>query len=349
LSGELNQRRLGVTFDRGGSMIKRGVSLYSFQEELFLGQLTIEGCVAFAQTIGAGGIELLPEQNMPSFPHISDAEVGKWHDMLAKYQAIPTCYDMFLDTKLRKDRLMSDDEQVESIVRDIKLAKRLGFKNMRVLVFVRPEILERCVPDAERYDVHLGVEVHAPWHLDHAWILRTIEVADRLHTQHLGILPDMGIFMKHYPPEFHQRFLRQGATPQIADFIVNQHEQKVMAEYTIYEVAVKMKGNAADVAMAETLRHAPYSNPKRIGDFVPYFRHIQAKFYGMSADAQDPTIAYDEVIPELVSAKWNGYLSSEYEGNRWIQDCQPVDSREQVRRQHRMFETIIASSQTLKN
>lgn len=325
-------------------MFKRGVSLYSFQEELFLGQMSVEDVVAFAASIGANGIEILPEQNMPGFPNIDDATVNQWLAMMDRHGTTLTCYDMFLDTKRRKDRLMTDDEQVESIVRDLKLCNRLGIRNMRVLVFVRPDILERCVPYAEQYDVHMGVEVHAPWHLDHAWILRTIEVADRLGTKHLGVLPDMGIFMKHYPPEFRDRFLRQGATPEIVNFIIDQHEKKIMCEYTIFEVAVKMGGNKADIAMAETLRHAPYSNPKRIRDFIPYFRHIQAKFYGMADDCTDPTIAYDEVIPELVAGGWDGYLSSEYEGNRWVQDAGPVDSREQVRRQHIMFQTLAANA-----
>lgn len=326
------------------SKIQRGVSLYSFQEEMFLGQMSVEDCIAFGASIGATGIEILPEQNMPAFPHIDDAEVARWHEMLARHGAHFTCYDMFLDTKLRKGELISDAEQVESIRRDLVLCNRLGIRNMRVLVFVRPDILVQCVPYAEELDVHMGVEVHAPWHLEHAWILRTIEEADRLGTKHLGILPDMGIFMKHYPPEFRARFERQGARPEVTQFIVDQHEQKIMCEYTIYEVAVKMGGNKAEIAMAETLRHAPYANPRRIGDYAPYFRHIQAKFYGMSEDCTDPTIAYDEVIPELVKCGWEGTLSSEYEGNRWIQDVSPVDSREQVRRQHVMFERLIAKA-----
>ncbi|MDF8333825.1 TIM barrel protein [Novosphingobium sp. HBC54] len=326
--------------------IHRGVSLYSFQEEMFLGRMTVEDCVSFAASIGAKGIEVLPEQNMPTFPNLTDAQVEEWKEMVARHGCHFTAYDMFLDTKRRKDRLMSDDEQVESIKRDLLLCNRLGIRNMRVLVFVRPDILGRCVPYAEEMDVHMGVEVHAPWHLEHAWILRTIEEADRLNTKHLGILPDMGIFMKHYPPAFRARFERQGARPEVAQFIVDQHEAKIMCEYTIYEVAVKMGGNKAEIAMAETLRHAPYANPKRIGDYVPYFRHIQAKFYEMNEDCTDPAIAYDEVIPELVKAGWEGTLSSEYEGNRWIQDVHEVDSREQVRRQHVMFERLIADAET---
>jgi sugar phosphate isomerase/epimerase len=327
------------------SKIQRGISLYSFQEEMFLGRMSVEDVVAFGASIGAKGIEILPEQNMPTFPNITDPQIGEWQDMLARHGAHFTCYDMFLDTKRRKDRLMSDEEQVESIHRDLVLCNRLGIKNMRILIFVRPDILEKCVPMAEKLDVHMGVEVHAPWYLDHAWILRTIEVADRLNTKHLGILPDMGIFMKHYPPAFRARFERQGARPEVTQFIVDQHEQKVMCEYTIYEVAVKMQGNKAEVAMAETLRHAPFANPKRIGDFAPYFRHIQAKFYEMNEDYTDPALAYDEVIPALVKAGWEGTLSSEYEGNRWIQDVHEVDSREQVRRQHIMFERLIAKAE----
>lgn len=324
--------------------IQRGVSLYSFQEEMFLGKMNVEDCIAFAASIGAHGIEILPEQNMPSFPVIDDAEVDRWQAMLAKHECHFTCYDMFLDTKRVKGSLMTDAEQVESIRRDLVLANRLGIRNMRVLVFVRPDILEQCVPYAEELDVHMGVEVHAPWHLEHAWILRTVDVADRLNTRHLGILPDMGIFMKHYPPAWRARFEREGARPEVTQFIVDQHEQKIMCEYTIYEVAVAMKGNPAEVRMAETLRHAPYANPKRIGDYAPYFRHIQAKFYEMTPDCNDPSLAYDEVIDQLVRCGWNGTLSSEYEGNRWIQDIEAVDSREQVRRQHVMFERLIAQS-----
>ncbi|CDO37773.1 sugar phosphate isomerase/epimerase [Novosphingobium sp. KN65.2] len=327
------------------SKIQRGVSLYSFQEEMFLGQMSVEDCVAYAASIGAKGIEILPEQNMPTFPDISDAEVEHWKEMMERHGTHFTCYDMFLDTKLRKGELLSDEEQVASIERDLRLCHRFGIKNMRILIFVRPDILEKCVPLAEELDIHMGVEVHAPWHLEHAWILRTIDVADRLKTKHLGILPDMGIFMKHYPPAFRARFERQGARPEITQFIVDQHEQKIMCEYTIYEVAVKMGGNKAEIAMAETLRHAPYANPKRLKDYAPYFRHIQAKFYEMNEDCTDPSLAYEDVIPELVKCGWEGTLSSEYEGNRWIQDVMEVDSREQVRRQHVMFDRLIAKAE----
>lgn len=53
--------------------IKRGVSLYSFQEEYFLLKLTLEQCIAKAAEIGANGIEIIGEQMVPGFPKLTDA------------------------------------------------------------------------------------------------------------------------------------------------------------------------------------------------------------------------------------------------------------------------------------
>ena len=58
-------------FDEPG--IKRGVSLYSYQQAYFLRELTLEQCIAEAAKIGAVGIESFAEQMMPGFPDIPDS------------------------------------------------------------------------------------------------------------------------------------------------------------------------------------------------------------------------------------------------------------------------------------
>ena len=45
--------------------MKRAVSLYSYQEEYFLRATSLEDCVAHAASIGATGIEIIPEQSIP--------------------------------------------------------------------------------------------------------------------------------------------------------------------------------------------------------------------------------------------------------------------------------------------
>ena len=51
--------------------IKRGVSLYSFQEEYFLRTMSLEDCIAAAAGIGANGIEIIPEQSDPRLSRTS--------------------------------------------------------------------------------------------------------------------------------------------------------------------------------------------------------------------------------------------------------------------------------------
>ncbi len=61
----------------------------------------------------------------------------------------------------------------------------------------------------------------------------------------------------------------------------------------------------------------------------------------MLDDGTEYSIPYDKIIPVLIEGNFDGYLSSEYEGNRHIQDAHPVDSIEQVRRQQAMFARLL--------
>ena len=76
--------------------IKRGVSLYSYQDEFYTGKMTLEDCIREASLSGAKGIEFLPEQMLPTFPNISDDFVKQWHEWMDKYQVEPIAYDALL-------------------------------------------------------------------------------------------------------------------------------------------------------------------------------------------------------------------------------------------------------------
>lgn len=321
--------------------IKCGVSLYSYQEEYFLRTMTLEQCIAAAAAAGGFGIESIAEQMMPGFPKLSDAFYEQWHDWMRRYGTTPTCHDAMLDTKKYKHRLLTDDECMVEFERDLKHAARLGCKVVRVLCMVSPEIMAKAVPIAEKYDVKMGVEVHAPYHFDHPWIMRHLETAEKMRTQHYGLVPDMGIYCKRLPRVVRDRLLRLGATPKIVDFISESYEAGILSEYTIFE-AKKMGGNAFDMAYAEQCRHTVYTNPKRLTEYNAYIFHIHAKFYEMLDDGTEYSIPYDKIVAALQAGNYQGYLSSEYEGNRHIQDVFPVDSVEQVRRQHAMFQRLLA-------
>jgi sugar phosphate isomerase/epimerase len=322
------------------SGIKRGVSLYSYQEEFFLRKLTLEQCVAVSASLGAYGIESLAEQMMPGYPKLSDEFYEQWQEWMLIYSATPTCHDAFLDTKRYKDRLLTLDEQVVEVTRDIKHAQRLGAKYIRMLVICSPELMERCAPIAADHGIWLGIEVHSPWSIEHEWIQRHLEVVYRVGTDKLGVIPDMGIFVERFPRIIYERSLRNGAHEKLVRMIVERYDRHENVHGLIDEVT-KLGGNGEDIGLARTVGHFVSSDPNKLRDVIGATRHIHGKFYEMTEDDREYSIPYNVIVPVLAAAGYDGYISSEYEGNRHLQDAFPVDSVEQVRRHQRMLSNLI--------
>ena len=103
----------------------------------------------------------------------------------------------------------------------------------------------------------------------------------------------------------------------------------------------QMGGAGPAVAMAEMMRHNAAYEPKRMLDHMGRIHNIHGKFYQMDADYVEPSIPYDKIVATLKQGGYDGYICSEYEGNRWIEDAEEPDSVEQVRRQQEMLKRLI--------
>jgi hypothetical protein len=156
----------------------------------------------------------------------------------------------------------------------------------------------------------------------------------------LGLMPDMGTFVKRFPRVASERALRDGADPQLVDYIVKTYDEG--GDTSQLPVTVHLRGGGPlEVGLANQATHYIWVDPRTMLPHMALIGHIQAKFYEMTDEGTEYSIPYDEIVPVLVEGGFDGYLSSEYEGNRHIQDAFAVDSREQVRRQHAMFATLL--------
>ena len=322
--------------------IKRGVSLYSFQNETFIGKMTLEDCIRTSAEMGAYAIEVVTEQTFWNYPEqpLSASDIERWHSLLKRYRAIPIAHDFMLDYKRYKGKAMPFEEQVASVKRDVDTAVLLGTPYMRALVSIAPEVLVAAAPYAEEKGIKILLEVHAPLHFDHPWIIRHAEAYERSGSDALGFQPDAGMFLEHFPGVWKERFIRNGCPRHIADYIAKAYDDRTLSEYVVLQVR-EMGGEGPALAMAETLRHNAAFEPKRMLDFMPRIHHIHGKFYEMNDDATDPCIAYPEMIRVLKQGGYDGYICSEYEGNRWVEDFQEVDSVKQVRLQQEMLKNLI--------
>jgi hypothetical protein len=323
------------------SKIKRGVSLYSYQDETFTRRLTLEDCIRITTGFGAPGIEVISEQSFANYPPaLAEQTYAEWHALLAKYGAVPVAHDCFIDYRKYKGRVMSTGEQAEALRAEIVHAARLGCAFIRVLVSIAPEVMLACAGFAEQHNIKLLLEVHAPVHFDHPWILRHAEAYAKSGSQALGFLPDMGMFVNRFPRVWKQRFLRMGVPPHIADYIDQAYTDRVLSEYVINEVE-RLGGVGPSLGMATTLRHNAPFNPRRMLDHMDRIHSIHGKFYEMTEDLEEYSIPYDQIVDVLNQGGFSGYICSEYEGNRWIEDAEPVDSVEQVRRHQAMLSRLI--------
>lgn len=328
-------------------MTTRGVSLYSFQQAFYLGQMSLEDCIRTSAELGATGIETLAEQMMPGFPDLPDSFYKTWHGWMERYGTIPTAHDMFLDIKRWKDRQLTHDEMVASVKRDIDHAAKLGCGVIRVLVLTPPEIVEACLPYAADHKVKLALEIHSPRHFDDEWIQRHYDVYCKHGPEWVGFTPDMGIFVKRFPRVVSERLVRDGATERIVQHVVEAYDAAARGSDTPADLTglradvEQMGGNQHDVLAANTAARMVWSDPRRLLDFMPYIHHIHAKFFEMTDEGEEYSIPYGEIVPILLKGGYAGSLSSEYEGQRHIQDVYEVDEVEQVRRQQQMFERLL--------
>ncbi|KAA9160736.1 TIM barrel protein [Amycolatopsis acidicola] len=323
-----------------GHSVKRGVSLYSFQEEYFLRQLGLEQCIQKAVSIGALGIETIAEQMMPGFPNLSDEFYAQWHKWVATYGFTPTAHDMFAELKLYKDRPRPVGEMVEELRLDIDHTAKLGASIIRILALTPPEVVDKAAGYAAERGIKLLTEIHAPHRFDSQWMEDVMAVAEKWGGEVVGLMPDLGIFVERLPRVVWERGIRDGADPGFVAKVIDVYDSGADPS-SLPQEAAERGLSPATVSVAFAATRYINEDPRGMLDYMPYIHHIQAKFYEMVDDEHEYSIPYDKIIATLVEGGYDGYLSSEYEGNRHIQDAFAVDSVEQVRRHHAMMAALL--------
>lgn len=335
--------------------IGRSVSLYSYQEEFYLGKMNLEDCIREVSKTGATGIELLAEQMVECFPDITDEFKEQWFGWMKKYGTEPTCYDAFLENRIYDNRTLTLKEQIKMMERDIKIAGSLGFKTLRTLCTTPMEVIEGSLDCAAKEEVKICIEVHSPFSLNSGWSDGYMNMINKTGTKYFGFMPDFGIFCRRIPDLLKHQALRRGAQEDCIKlveetfanrvergFVKIKYDTNLGKAHHAYMVAngmpelmakiEAMNGNDADKAFAKSSFEYTWCDPQDIIDNIKYIYHTHAKCYNTNENFEEVSIPIGEVVEAYKKAGYNGFLSTEYEGNRMLNDALEVDSIEQVRR-----------------
>ena len=279
-----------------------------------------------------------------AYPNPTDAEVDAWFSLLDQYGAKPICWDTMIfpvDGEF--------DHQREQLITEMKLCRRMGFPIMRIPVGpfgrgLRVDVVESCLPIAEELDLNMGQEIHAPFTISGERVQQHIEFIQRTGTKHASLIPDMAIFASALPPCLGRKVIAQGAD---ADLV-----KSIYDAFAAGENMDRFAKGLGDVGPAEELLTFAVNNTpskrSELIDILPYVSHFHGKFYEIDNNLIEPGVRFDEVIPILVQEDWEGYINSEFEGQRYHGPDDPCDEIEQVRRQHRLVDKLIAESLAAK-
>jgi sugar phosphate isomerase/epimerase len=286
---------------------KRGVSLYSYTGDFGI-TMTLEDCLADMYDMNAEGLEILANTHIDGYPNPSEAWIKNWHALMAKYKIKPVEYGHWVDSRLHQGRELDAKESYAMLVRDIKLANRLGFTVMRTKLGVIDdtltpvknwrEFIKMALPDAEKYNVRMCPEIHAPTRLKSKMIDDYVEfIVKEKTTPWFGLNIDFGVFQ-------------------------NKPRQDRRAQ-----------------EMGSRRPFQPLDKADDMIPLLPYVHACHAKFWDMTDELAEATIPYDEVIAMLTKNGWSGYMLSEYEGPRDL-----GVASDQLRKQHVMMKRLLGEA-----
>ena len=198
------------------SKIKRGISLYSYQQTQFFKILDVwQQIQEVRENLKTDGIEIISETTIKGYPFPSNVWVDKWHKTIEKYNMNTVTYDAHVDVLQFRDHLMDYDECADRLKRDLRIAKRLGFKIVRTHSSHKMDVMLKALRVAEEVDIPMAIEIHAPMSLYGPEATEVIEYVQKTGTKHLGIYPDFGIFQVRIQKPVEDWYLRQGCSPEV--------------------------------------------------------------------------------------------------------------------------------------
>jgi hypothetical protein len=332
--------------------IKRGVSFYSWQQEQFFGRMNWKDMIRETrEQLHTDGVEIINQQTIKRYPFPTDEFIYDWNNEMARYNMTAVTMDVYLDTMRFRNHVMNYAEAAELLKMDIVLAKKMGFRNVRCLSAVPLDVIKLALNTAEKYDVRIGKEIHSPNPADGQLVNEIVDFVQKSGTKHVGLVPDMGIFMKKPPMSALAFGVRSGAHERSVEIALECANVKNSSEEYIKRVKEEVpEWNDQDMEMSMHLHMLSHTDASLLEGLVPYIISIHGKFYEMTeipgkpGNYEDIAFEYSEPINYLKKGGYEGYINSEYEGQRNQQDRGMeflANEVEEVRRQHEMLARLI--------
>lgn len=350
--------------------IKLGVSLYSYQEAIWRGDLDLEGALTAVKGAGATGVEIFGEALIRSFPYISNDFLYKWFYMMDNLGLEPVCYEHFADRRFWNDpnKYLNDDEIYDVTKMYLDSAKKLGCKFIRlshdghngiVDVFgayekshsvVNAQIFADLLPYAEEIGVKMALEVHGPGLLDDGGNDDFLEAIERTGCyEGGGLMLDFSGCFRDMSPMQEASHIKNGAKPEIVTYLREMSRKAYTYDgnndVDWDEVAAKineMGASQVEANILNSLRNKLISPPSVVEEYASRLIYCHGKMHWINEDCTCDEMDYARYIKALVKGGYKGYISTEFEGQRSVPHT--LNEVLFVNRQHQLMRECLAAA-----
>lgn len=305
-----------------GNGLRLAVALYSYMQEYRSERFDLDALIGKASELGCEGIEIVNSSHLPDWPHTSGEQLKGIRRTVAAHGLELSCCGAYTDTAIKPGAMLSFEEMVEMMKRELRFTHELECSVMRAGPITPLEVEEECLPYAQELGVKIGVEIHAPWKLEFMGEGGLdLDKLKEIDSQYFGIIPDMGAFVDRMP----ERFINKAEEMGASRYLVEQVSDMMIAGATLDWIL----NLAAELGVPEefddpiTLFYhlCCYQDPSDLGPYVPYIVNIHGKFYDIDESGEEPSINYRGLVHMLRDSGYEGFMCSEYEG--WALDKEP--------------------------
>lgn len=325
--------------------IKLGTTLYSLTNEFHQLKYDFEGLVREVARRGLGpGLEIVGFQSIRTFPNVTDEFADRFAALIDETGLELSCLSINADATIDRNRPMTMEESVQYHERQIWAAAKLGFPIARFQYAASPEVIERLAPLAEKLEVKLGLEIHAPHSINHPDVIAYREMYERVGSPYLGFIPDFGASSRDVPKCYIDYFRWRGIPDDMIKTALEiWHEDMepfVRRKKYLKWAADNGKDEVAAVEIAIVFNLFSRQPLENWLELMPQVVHVHGKFFAVDENGEDPSIDYASILPLFVRGGYRGYISSEWEGHQVSDD----NGFEKIARHHEMEKRLLAQA-----
>jgi Xylose isomerase-like TIM barrel len=322
--------------------IRLGTTLYSLTNEYHSRRYDFAALIREVAKRKLGpGLEVVGFQSFRNFPQVSAADADQFKALVEETGLELTCLGMNADRWIDRDREMTPDESYQYQLVQVETAAKLGFPLVRFQWGAGPEVIERLAPTAERLNVKLALEIHAPHHVQHPEVLAYREMYERVGSPFLGFIPDFGASAKTVPEAYLKYFRWRGIPQEVISAALDiWHEAGDPFARRVKFIELGERHHWDKVGVIElSIIFGLFSRQPASAwmEIMPRTYHVHGKFYSIGEDGLDPAIPYEDILPVFVKGGYRGYISSEWEGHQVSDD----DGFEALTRHHALERRLL--------